>query len=278
MAAALLALAASVAYGTSDFIAGLESRRRSVWSITAVSQPAALLVAGLLLVLSWTPPVGPDGLLAPFLGGIAGGCAIVVYYLALSAGTMSVVAPIVSACGLVPVLVGLAGGERVSPLQYAGMALALGGIVLSSRIEARGNGRAGLRSVLLAVCAAVGFGAMMVGLSAGGEHSVPWAVFASRVGSTTAIFAYLAARRPRLDAPLRAVPTLAAVGVLGVVANVLFAAATTRGYLSVVAVLASLSPVVIAVCARVFIHERLSRAQLAAAAAVLAGVVCLASA
>jgi drug/metabolite transporter (DMT)-like permease len=277
MAAALLALAASVAYGTSDFIAGLESRRRSVWSITAVSQPAALLVAGLLLVLSWTPPVGPDGLLAPFLGGIAGGCAIVVYYLALSSGTMSVVAPIVSACVLVPVLVGLAGGERVSPLQYAGMTLALGGIVLSSRIEARGNGRAGLRSVLLALCAAAGFGAMMVGLSAGGEQSVQWSVFASRVGSTAAIFAYLAVRRPRLDAPLRAIPTLAAVGVLGVIANALFTTATTWGYLSVVSVLAGLSPVVIAVYARIFLHERLSRAQLAAAGVVLAGVVCLAA-
>lgn len=277
MPAVLLALAASVAYGTSDFIAGLETRRRSVWSVTAVSQPAALLVAGLFLIVASTPPARPDDVLAPFVGGIAGGCAIVLYYLALSSGTMSVVAPIVAACALVPVIVGFAGGERVSALQYAGIALALAGIVLSARTEARGCGRAGLRSVLLAVCAAVGFGAMMVGLSAGGEHSVSWSVFASRVGSTAAIFAYLVARRPRLDVPIRAAPALAAVGVLGVVANVLFTAATTRGYLSVVSVLAALAPVVIAVYARIFVRERLSPAQFAAAGVVLVGVVCLAA-
>ena len=137
MPAALLALGASLAYGTSDFLAGVESRRRSVCVSPAVSQPTALLVAGVFVLLNWRSPGGLDSFLAPFLGGIEGGCAIVVYYLALSLGTMSVVAPIVSVCALVPVAVGLAEGERGGLVQYAGMALALGGIVLCSRAEAR---------------------------------------------------------------------------------------------------------------------------------------------
>lgn len=275
MPAALVALAASLAYGASDFLAGVESRRRSVWSVTAVSQPTALLVAMLFVLLGSRSPGEVGIFLVPFLGGIAGGCAIVVYYVALAQGTMSVVAPIVSACALVPVLVGLAAGERASLAQYAGMALALGGIVLSSRAEARNSGRVGVRSVLLAVGAAIGFGAMMVGLSAGGDQDVAWTVFAGRLGSTAAVCSYLVLGRPQLDVPLRAVPTLAAVGVLGVVANALFTLATTLGYLSVVSVLATLSPVVIAVCARLFTGERLTRAQLTAACVVLAGVVLL---
>ncbi len=275
MPAALVALAASLAYGTSDFLAGVESRRRSVWSVTAVSQPTALFVAGLFVILSWSSPGGLGTFLAPFLGGIAGGCAIVVYYVALAQGTMSVVAPIVSACAVVPVVVGLAGGERASPVQYAGMALALGGIVLCSRAEAGSNGRVGVRSVVFAALAAVGFGAMMVGLSATADQDVSWTVFAGRLGSTTAVYSYLVARRPRLDVPLQAVPTLAAVGVLGVVANLLFTLATTIGYLSLVSVLATLSPVVIAVYARLFAGERLTRAQLVAALVVLAGVILL---
>ena len=276
MLAALLALAASVTYGTSDFIAGLESRRRSVWSVTAVSQPAALLVAGLLLALHWAPLTSPGYALAAVLGGVGAGIAVIAYYLALSSGTMSVVAPIVAVCALVPVLAGLAGGERVSLPQYAGMALALGGIVLSSRAEARGNGRAGLRSVAYAVIAAAGFGAMMVGLGIGGEKDVYWSVFGARVGSMAAIFAYLGVRRPGLDVPWRAIPALAAVGILGVIANALFTVASTMGYLSVVAVLATLAPVVIAAYARAFLQERLSPLQLGAAAVVLVGVVCLA--
>jgi uncharacterized membrane protein len=276
MPAALVALAASLAYGTSDFLAGMQSRRRSVWSVTAVSQPTALFVAGLICILSWSSPGGLTTFLAPFVGGIAGGCAIVVYYLALAQGTMSVVAPIVSACALVPVVVGLAQGERASPAQYIGMALALGGIVLCSRAEARTNGEVGVRSVLYAVFAAVGFGAMMVGLSATADQDVSWSVFAGRLGSTAVVYAYLVARRPRLDVPLRAAPTLAAVGVLGVAANLLFTLATTIGYLSVVSVLATLSPVVIAVYARLFAGERLAGAQLVAALVVLVGVVLLA--
>lgn len=275
MPAALVALAASLAYGTSDFLAGLQSRKRTVWSVVVISQPTALLVAALFLAPDWSWPAGLGGILPPFLGGLAGGCAIVVYYLALAQGTMSVVAPIVAACALVPVVVGLAGGERASALQYLGMALALGGIVLSSRAEARTGGRVGLRSVLLAVAAAVGFGAMMVGLSMGGEHDVSWAVFAGRLGSTTAVFSYVLTRRPRLDVPPRAVPVLAAVGILGVIANALFVLATTMGYLSVASVLATLSPVVIAIYARIFVAERLTPAQLVAAGVVLAGVVLL---
>ncbi len=275
MPAALLALAASLAYGTSDFLAGVQCRRRSVWSVVAISQPTALFVAGVFLLLNWSSPVGLIDVLAPFLGGLAGGCAIVVYYLALSIGTMSVVAPIVAACALVPVVVGLASGERGTAVQYAGMALTLGGIVLSSRAEARNSGHVGLRSVIFAVAAAIGFGAMMVGLSATDGQDVYWTVFAARLGSTAAVYSYLVARTPRLDVPLRALPVLAAVGVLGVGANALFTLATTTGYLSVVSVLATLSPVVIAIYARVFLRERLTPAQLVAAGVVLGGVVML---
>ena len=41
MAAALLALAASFTWGTSNYLAGVETRTRSVWHVTALSQIAA---------------------------------------------------------------------------------------------------------------------------------------------------------------------------------------------------------------------------------------------
>lgn len=278
MLAALLALGTSLFYGSSDFLAGMESRRRSVLSIMAVSQPAAVLVGGVVLLLTWTPLAHPEYVLAAAVGGVFAAAAILLYYSALSSGTMSVVAPIAASSAAVPVLVGLASGERVDPIQYVGMALAVGGIMLTARAEATDGGRASLRSVLFAVAAAVSFGVVMVALSIGAEEDVYWSVFGLRAGSCAAVLAYLAVRRPRLDAPLRSVPVLALIGILGVVANLLFTTATTLGYLSVVAVLGSLSPVVVAVCARVFLHERLSRLQLFAALVVLAGVICLAAA
>ena len=59
------------------------------------------------------------------------------------------------------------------------------------------------------------------------------------------------------------------------VANILFTVATGIGYLSVVAILGSLSPVVVTAYAQVVLHERLSPRQWAGFAAVFAGVVLL---
>jgi drug/metabolite transporter (DMT)-like permease len=67
-------------------------------------------------------------------------------------------------------------------------------------------------------------------------------------------------------------PILIGAGIFDTVATFLYAAATTHGLLSVVAVLASLYPVVIVVLARVFLHERVARPQLVGVAIALAGV------
>ena len=55
-------------------------------------------------------------------------------------------------------------------------------------------------------------------------------------------------------------------------ATLLYGEATTRGLLSVVAVLSSLYPIVIVVLARVLLAERIARAQLAGVGVALAGV------
>jgi len=181
--AGLLALGTSCFYGSSDFLAGLQARRRSPWSITAVSQPAGFVLAGVLLLVSWTPLTNPACVVAGLVGGLFAAAVMVLYYSALSSGTMSVVAPIASASACVPVLVGLASGEKVGAMQYAGMVLTVGGIMLRARAEATDGGRASLRSVLFAIGAAVSFGVVMVALSIGGEEDVYWSVFALRAGA-----------------------------------------------------------------------------------------------
>ena len=65
---------------------------------------------------------------------------------------------------------------------------------------------------------------------------------------------------------------LVGVGLADAGATLLYGAASTRGLLSVVAVLSSLYPIVIVVLARVLLAERLARPQLAGVAVALAGV------
>jgi drug/metabolite transporter (DMT)-like permease len=65
---------------------------------------------------------------------------------------------------------------------------------------------------------------------------------------------------------------LLAIGALDISANALFAAASTEGLVSLVAVLASLYPVVTILLARVVLGEHVRRVQQAGIASVLAGV------
>ena len=65
---------------------------------------------------------------------------------------------------------------------------------------------------------------------------------------------------------------LALVGAADTGATLLYGAASTRGLLSIVAVLSSLYPIVIVVLARVLLSERVARPQLVGVAVALAGV------
>jgi drug/metabolite transporter (DMT)-like permease len=67
------------------------------------------------------------------------------------------------------------------------------------------------------------------------------------------------------------------VGLLDTGANGLFALATTHGYLSIVAVIGSVYPVVTVVLAYAVLRERLARHQLAGALATLAGIALIAA-
>src|SRR5919107_6207641 len=157
MLAVVLALASSVSWGLSDFVGGLQSRRQALLTVLWVSQGAALLL--LAAAVAAGAPVGHDAAATLWAGasGLLGLSGLAAFYRALSIGTMSIVAPLSATGTVIPVLAGLAAGERPSALQAAGMALAAFGVVLAAR-EAPGEDaaarRATRRSIVLALAAA----------------------------------------------------------------------------------------------------------------------------
>jgi drug/metabolite transporter (DMT)-like permease len=189
---------------------------------------------------------------------------------------MSVIAPISATAAAVPLAVGLARGERPSALQAAGVALALVGVALASREpveEALGGSRlaAGFG---FAVLAAIGFGFFFVAVDAAsdGGAGVLWVTLVLRSASSGIVLLAALAVRPRLPGEPRTLAALVAVGGLDMCANAFFAAASTRGLVSVVSVLASLYPVVVVLLARTVLKERIARAQQAGVVLALAGV------
>jgi drug/metabolite transporter (DMT)-like permease len=270
---------ASFSWGTSDFLAGVETRRSSAWGVAVVGQLVA--AAGALVVAAALAPAPPSaGAIAVLaLGGASSAVGVIAGYRALAVTKMSVVAPIIAGAAVVPVLWGVAGGERPGALQTVGVVAAVLGVVLISRADPRateGERAVDRTGVLLAVVTALGMGGMLVALDSGGTGDPYWPVTVVRCSATLCIVAFVIATRPALRLRRSAAPLLLLVGGLILVANAAFAAATTRADLSIVGVLGWLGPAVIIVWARVLLHERLRPLQWLAAALVLAGVVCLA--
>ena len=275
MLAALLAIAASCSWGVSNFVAGLESRRRSVWTVTAVSQIASALSAVLLLLFASGETLTAWNAAWAVVAGLCGATGIVAFYRALALGTMSVVAPIMAAQVTVPVGVGLALGERPGTAAWIGMVLAAGGVALISRGGGPRAAHVPRAAVLLAILTAALFGVMGLALDQCGDGSPLQSVVVVRVVSAGVTLVYFFASRRRFDVGAGDLPALAAVGILLTLANTLLTVAFTIGLLTIISVLGSLSPVVTTGLAQVVLHERLSSRQWGGVAAVFAGVALL---
>ena len=268
--AVVLSLLSSLAWGSADFLGGLASRTRPAVAVVAGSQACGLLAVGTLALASgaWQ---GPTGWLAwAVASGVAGTSGLVCFYAALASGTMGVVSPIAALGAVVPVVIGVVGGERPGTVTTAGLVVALAGAVAASGPELRGG--AGDRPVLLAALAGLGVGLALVFIERGSRIDVVMTLTGMRATSVLAFAVAAVAVRSVGRLTAADLPLLAVVGVGDVGANLLFAVASQRGFLSITALLGSLYPVVTVLLARFVLHERLLRVQLAGVAAALAGV------
>ena len=250
-------------YGTADFLGGLASRRVVAVVVTLVSQCAGLV--SLLIVLPVAHGTGPAGadLAWGAAGGLAGAVALVCFYWALAAGTMSVVAPLTAVVSaVVPVVTGLALGERPSAWALLGVALALPAIALIARETAEGHRRATRKVLLAALAAGAGFGFFFVALARTTGDSGLWPLVAARAASISLLALVVAVTGRRPAAARAALAMILTAGVLDTTANALYLAAASRGLLSLVAVIAALYPASTVVLARVVLGERVQRWQL----------------
>lgn len=131
MIAAVLALAASVCWGTGDVLAGLAGRRTSSWSVSLLSLGSSLILGLILLAaLGHSFPTW-EAVWPALAAGVAVSVATVAYFKALAVGTMSLVAPIASSCAVIPVAVGLLRGEQPGAIQAMGVVAAVVGVSLA---------------------------------------------------------------------------------------------------------------------------------------------------
>jgi drug/metabolite transporter (DMT)-like permease len=269
MFALTLALGASVAWGASDFLGGLASRRLPVVLVLLGAQAVGLALA----VAVWGFAGAELSARVLALGAAAGLAELAGFaclYRGLAMGEMTAVAPLAALTAVLPVVVAVGGGEHVAAAEAGGIVLA----VLGSAITAAEPGsRRAVRGTGLGLAAAVCFGAFFALLAEAGQTAGPTAVLGGRLASV-AVLAFAvwgsraSARRPcRPDALV-----IAALGALDVTANLAYAAAAAGGADAAVAVLASLYPLTTVLLARALLRERLGASRLAGVVAVLGGI------
>ncbi len=161
---ALFALATSLLWGLADFGGGLLTRRMPALTVVVASQTVAVVVLGSVVLATGGLREAAPQLWFAVAAGAVGPVAMLSFYKALALGPMGVVSPLGSLGVAVPVGVGLALGERPGLLQFAGIAVAVAGVLLAGGPEFRGAA-VQRQAVLLTLLAAFGFGAVMALIS-----------------------------------------------------------------------------------------------------------------
>jgi drug/metabolite transporter (DMT)-like permease len=272
-----ISLASSFSWGISDFLGGLQSRRFPVLGVLAISQPVGLLLIALLIPVFGADHISGGKLALAFLAGGASLGGLGAYYAAMAMGTVSVVAPIAALGVVVPVAIGLATGEEPGTIQLIGLVPAIAGVVILSYKRDSGGRVDSRLPIFLAILAGLGFGIFFTALDAAATDHPGWALLAVRLGGVSVVAVALLVTRPSLEGLSSALGVLVLIGVFDVSANALFAVASTKGVLPVVAVGGSMYPAFTVALAHGVLGERLAALQWSGVVLALLGVAMIAA-
>ncbi len=268
-----LAGLSALMYGAGDFCGGLGTRKSSIFSVLVISQLiGALMAVGASLILRESLPGGWD-LAWGSVAGVCGTVGLAALYTALATTLVAVASPVAAVTGaVIPVLFGLALGERPGVFSWIGIALAIPAIALLTSGPA-GARKEGLvrRAALLGAAAGLGFGLFFIAISRTSHGSGLWPLVSARL-STILIVVFMAILRRRSLRPEGGLPIILLSGVLDMGANIAFLMAARTGMLSTVTVVCSLYPGPTVLLACLVLRERLTAARVAGLALALAGV------
>jgi drug/metabolite transporter (DMT)-like permease len=277
----LIGTSSALVFGAADFLGGLAARRMSAVLATAIAALAGLAALSLIFPVFggvWSR----EAVLLGAATGIAGAVAIGLLYACLAIGPMSILSPLTAVVSaIVPLSVGLASGERLGPIGYVALAIALVAIVLVGFVPEKTAVRPRLAGVLMAIGSGVAIGAFLIIIDATPDDSGLVPLVVNRATNSTIMFTLagvltLIAMRRNAGGAHRdwraGVPFALAGGVLDILANIGILVGVRLGELSVIAVLTALYPAGTIILAAVVLKERIAPLQyLGLALAIVAG-------
>ena len=269
-AALLLALSASLAWGVTDFVGPWQGRAFGALRVMLWGQFGGVIAIGVVVAARGDGPHDWRVLWA-VPAAVSGTLGLYAYYRGMATGTMAVVAPIAGASAIVPVIFGIASGDRPRAVQFAGIGCAIVGVVLASQ-ERQAGGKRLAAGAGLALLAAIGFGFYFPPMHLAGAADPWWSSFVFRITATVLVISAVMLRRPVVRLAGWSLAIALSVGIGDTLGNLLFAASAGRGLVSLTSVLASLYPIVTVILAALVLKERVARLQLVGITLTLAGV------
>ena len=241
--------------GSADFFGGVASRRSNPFAVAAWSQWAGVPVIAVVAMIVGAQYIGSDVLLG--LGAGAGSAVgVMALYRGFSVGSVGIVAPVASTvAAILPIIVGLATGER--PSLVVGVGLGAGTVSVALVGYVPGNARLSVSGVLHGFVAGVGFGMMVLAYSATSDASgLAPAVSGRFSAAVLATAAVVVVGAPRFVERSSVVATVLA-GALAGVGMGFFVTASQQGELILVGVAVALFPAVTVGLAALFLRDRL---------------------
>jgi drug/metabolite transporter (DMT)-like permease len=266
---AFIALGSAACWGSSDFLGGVTARRVSPYLAVATAHAISLAIILAVIFSFGLHAPGQTPLTLGLIGGLFGGGGLMLFYQALSTGSMGITA---AAAGVltaaVPVLFGLHAEGLPTSHQLFGLILAVIAIWLIASTPGRVNLQTLWLGCISGACFGIYFVLLKLASSGGPSANIAWAMAMSRVTSATlaSLFCLWSALKANPGAMVnrgggRTLALVTAVGLLDTGGNLLYMFATRLGRMDVAAVLSSLYPAATILLAAWLLKERTTRTQ-----------------
>ena len=278
MFAALCGISTALCWGVADFIGGSTSRRVGAYGMTLGMVGCGLLLLLPAAIILQEAPISRASWLWSMLAGTFDASGILLLYMAMTSGRLSLAAPVSAlTSAALPVVFGMVTQGVPEPNIIAGLILALAAVWLVSRSEETGlNVRIRLSDLQLPLLSGICLGMFLILMHTGSHTALLWPMIAVRCGGVATLLVLCAAFKSRAQRsaalPWRLIVLTALLDVSG---NGFYILAGQAGRMDVAAVLSSLFPGTTVFMAWLLLKERISRPQFTGILVALGAIVLL---
>lgn len=266
MLSVLFGISTALCWGIADFVGGSTSRRVGAYGMTLGMVGCGLLLLLPVAIIVQEAPITWSGWLWSMLAGTFDAVGILLLYMAMTSGRLSLAAPVSAlTSAALPVLFGMVTQGVPEPKIISGLFLALAAVWLVSQSEETAHDvRIRFSDLYLPLLSGLCLGMFLVLMHTGSSKAMFWPMIAVRCGGVVTLLALFVLLKHQ-DRRTAAFPwrLIALTSLLDVVGNGFYILAGQAGRMDVAAVLSSLFPGTTVFMAWLLLKENISRLQLA---------------